>query len=62
MELLDAEADRLYARPAATSAVRIRWTPGKLRLHTNKAGEVRNASILVAIGVNQEGYGEVLAA
>ena len=29
VDLLDAEADRLYARPAATSAVRIGWTPGQ---------------------------------
>ena len=56
--LLDAEADRLcnagrYERPQARRDTRAGNYERKP--HTT-AGEVRNVSLLVAIGANQEGY------
>lgn len=35
---------------------------GQFLLGQFAGGEVRNVSVLVAIGVNEQGYGEVLAA
>src|SRR6266567_4279855 len=60
--LLDAEADRLcnaqrYERSAARRDSRAGHYERGLQ---TKAGEVRNVSLLVAIGVNERGYREIL--
>src|ERR1700746_721056 len=56
----DLRADRDLAEPADQRQAPV-CVSGWVVADTERGGEVRNVSLLVAIGVNEEGFREVLA-